>query len=498
MIDLARGTEKNAAFVFATSRRLISHLPFLGFAMRLLQPCSLSLPVSPCLRSESGLSSHSPVGSAVGKRIVWGSIVAALLFQPAIAEFAGRAGTDGGKAYGAENWPSWRGPKGDGVAAGKGYPTRWSKTENVAWKIALPGKGSSTPVVWGERVFVTCGVDGKNTILCLDRNGKTLWNTAAGNETPGKHKKATGANPSAVTDGKHVYAYFKSGDLVCLDMDGKLVWQRNLQELFGKDTLWWDLGTSPVLTRGQVVVAVMHSGPSFVVAFDKASGQQAWKQDRNLDAPSEAAQSYSTPMVIEDGGRELLVVLGADHVTTHDAATGAELWRVGGLNPTGHQYFRSIASAVAADGIVVAPYARGASLTGVRMGGSGDVTKTHVTWALEGLGADVPTPAVADGKVYLCTDKGDVSCLDLKTGKTLAKVALERNRNAYSASPILAGGHLYLTREDGKTFVLKADTTLATVASNELDGEFVVATPVLVDGQVLIRTLDNLYCIGSK
>jgi outer membrane protein assembly factor BamB len=355
-------------------------------------------------------------------------------------------------------------PKGDGVATGKSYPTRWSKTENVAWKVELPGKGSSTPVVWGDQLFVTCGVAGKNTVLCLDRQGKTLWTAAVGTETPGKHKKATGANPSPVTDGRHVFAYIKSGDLVCLDLAGKQIWQRNLQEMFGKDTLWWDLGTSPVLTRGHIVVAVMHSGPSFVVAFDKASGQQAWKQDRNLDAPSEAAQSYSTPMVIEDSGRELLVVLGADHVTTHDAATGTELWRVGELNPTGHQYFRSIASAVAADGIVVAPYARGASLTGVRMGGSGDVTKTHVSWALEGLGADVPTPAVADGKVYLCTDKGDVTCLDLKTGKSLAKVALERNRNAYSASPILAGGHLYLTREDGKTFVLKADSTLATVA----------------------------------
>lgn len=403
-----------------------------------------------------------------------------------------------GGAFAAENWPSWRGPKGDGVATGKSYPTRWSKTENVAWKVELPGKGSSTPVVWGDQLFVTCGVAGKNTVLCLDRQGKTLWTAAVGTETPGKHKKATGANPSPVTDGRHVFAYFKSGDLVCLDLAGKQVWQRNLQEMFGKDTLWWDLGTSPVLTRGHIVVAVMHSGPSFVVAFDKASGQQAWKQDRNLDAPSEAAQSYSTPMVIEDSGRELLVVLGADHVTTHDAATGTELWRVGGLNPTGHQYFRSIASAVAADGIVVAPYARGASLTGVRMGGSGDVTKTHVSWALEGLGADVPTPAVADGKVYLCTDKGDVTCLDLKTGKTLAKVALERNRNAYSASPILAGGHLYLTREDGKTFVLKADSTLATVAANELEGEFVVATPVFVDGQVLIRTLDHLYCFGAK
>ena len=399
---------------------------------------------------------------------------------------------------GAENWPNWRGPSLDGTAPGAGYPTRWSQTENVAWKVTLPGKGSSTPVVWGEQIFVTCGVDGKNAVLCLDRQGKTLWTTQVGSEKPGKHKKATGSNPSAVTDGKHVFVYFKSGDLACLDLTGKIEWEQNLQAKFGEDTLWWDLGTSPVLTQSHVVVAVMHSGPSFLVAFEKDSGKQAWKQDRNLGAPSEAAQSYSTPVVLKEGEKELLVVLGADHVTAYEAASGRELWRVGGLNPTGHQYFRSIASAVVADGIVVAPYARGASLTAVKLGGSGDVTKSHIAWALEGLGADVPTPAVKDGKVYLCTDKGDLACLDLKTGQTLAKGNVERNRNAYSSSPILAGGHLYLTREDGKTFVVSIGSQFNVVAANELDGEFTVATPVFVDGQILIRTLDNLYCIGRK
>ena len=398
----------------------------------------------------------------------------------------------------AENWPNWRGPNSDGTAPGAAYPTKWSKTENVAWKVTLPGKGASTPVVWGEQIFVTCGVDGKNAVVCLDRKGKTLWTTQLGSEKPGKHKKATGSNPSAVTDGKQVFAYFKNGDLACVDLAGKVVWQHNLQDQFGEDTLWWDLGTSPVLTQSHVVVAVMHSGPSFLVAYEKDSGKQAWKQDRNLGAPSEAAQSYSTPVVLKNGVTELLVVLGADHVTAHDASSGKELWRVGGLNPTGHQYFRSIASAVVADGIVVAPYARGASLTAVKLGGTGDVTKSHVAWTLEGLGADVPTPTVKDGKVYVCTDKGDLACLDLKTGQTLAKGQVERNRNAYSSSPILAGGNLYLTREDGKTFVVSANGEFTVVAANELDGEFTVATPVFVDGQILIRTLDNLYCIGRR
>ncbi|MFO0867599.1 MAG: PQQ-binding-like beta-propeller repeat protein [Pirellulales bacterium] len=399
----------------------------------------------------------------------------------------------------AENWPNWRGPQSTGVAAGGPYPTRWSGTENVVWKVKLPGKGASTPVVWNDQIFVTCGVEGKNTLLCLNRAGQVQWTSTFGEEKPGKHVKATGANPSAVTDGQHVFAYFKSGDLVAVDLQGRAVWQHNLQKQFGEDTLWWDLGTSPVLTKNHVIVAVMHSGPSFLVAYEKDSGKLAWKQDRNLDAPSEAAQSYSTPVVYERDGQELLVVLGADHVTGHDAATGRELWRVGGLNPTGNSYFRSISSAVVADGIVVAPYARGASVTGIRLGGSGDVTKSHLPWALTGLGADVPTPAVKDGRVYLCTDKGHLYVLDLQTGKTVAELQLERNRNAYSSSPVLAAGHLYLTREDGRTFVVAVgDNNLQVVASNELSGEMTVATPVLVDGRLYLRTVDQLFCIGAK
>jgi outer membrane protein assembly factor BamB len=293
--------------------------------------------------------------------------------------------------------------------------------------------------------------------------------------------------------------YFKSGDLACLDFAGKIVWQHNLQELFGADTLWWDLGTSPVLTRDNVVVAVMQSGPSYLVAFNKDSGKQAWKQDRNLGAPREAAQSYSTPVVVTDKGREIIVALGADHVTAHDAASGAELWRAGGLNPTDQEFFRSIASPVVLDGIVVAPYARGNSLTAIRLGGTGDVTKSHVLWTKDKLGADVPTPAAVDGKVYLCTDRGQLSCLDVQTGNVLGSGETETHRKAFSSSPVIAGGKIYMTREDGKTFVLEQGNGFKLLAANDLgEGELVVATPVFFDGRILIRTLERLYCIANQ
>ena len=401
----------------------------------------------------------------------------------------------------SENWPGWRGPQGNGVASSADFPTSWNRTKNIKWKFALPGKGGSTPAVWENSILLTLNKSEKNSLLHLDRTGKKVWQIDLGKERAGKHRKASGCNPSPCTDGELIFAYFKSGDLACVDFKGKVVWQTNLQDDYGEDTLWWDLGTSPVLTKNHVVVACMQSppSPSYLAAFEKKTGKLVWKQSRELNAPEEAAQSYSTPVVIthqdQEEDQEEIIVLGADHVTAHDATTGKELWRAGGLNPTNHHYFRSIASPVVSDNYVIAPYARGKSLTAIKLGGQGDVTKSHVAWKQK-TGADVPTPAAVKGKVYNCTDKGEVTCFEIKSGKELWTHLLEKNRNAYSSSPILAGNHIYLTREDGTTFVLRTDKKGQLIAKNELD-ESTVATPVLVDGLILIRTFENLYCIGK-
>lgn len=394
-------------------------------------------------------------------------------------------------------WPSWRGPHFNGVADGENYPTKWSATEQVKWKITLPGKGASTPIVVDDRILLTHGEGGKNHVSCFAlADGKLIWTTKVGVERAGKHQKATGANPSLVTDGVHAWAYFKSGDLACLDLAGKVIWQFNIQEKYGKDTLWWDLGTSPVLTSKAVVIAVMHTGPSFIAAFDKATGKEIWKTDRNLEAPEEAAQSYSTPMVIKDSGKELLITVGADYVTANDAADGQEVWRYGTLNPEGGRFWRSISSVVVSDDVVIAPYARGNSLTAIKLGGSGDVTKTHTLWHhdSEGSGADVPTPIAVDGKVYIYHDgrTAALECLDLKTGKKEWSVAAPKHRANVSASPIKAGNKFYVAREDGTVFVIEDGKI---IAENPLDGAMLVATPVLVDGKILLRTVNSLYCI---
>ncbi len=404
----------------------------------------------------------------------------------------------------AGDWPGWRGPHGNGQADGAGYATEWSAVKNIVWKFELTGRGASTPAVTGDRIFVTTTSDGQNVVQCLGMDGKSQWSKTLGTAVDGKPgKDGTGANPSVTTDGQFVFAYFKSGDFGCFTVEGEQKWHHNLQKMYGEDTLWWDLGTSPVLTKDAVVIACMHSGPSYVAAFAKATGEIVWKQDRDLGAPEEAAQSYATPIVVQDGGREVIVVLGADHVTTHDAATGKEIWRLGGLNPTNHKYFRSIASAAVADGIVIAPYARGESLTAIRMGGEGDVTRSHILWANTGTSADVPTPAIAGNRVFICRDTGDargtIDCLDLLTGKTIWKGELEKNRNTFRSSPVVADGKLYVARQDGTVFVMDAmGSEFKLLAKNSIADEHTVATPVFVDGKIILRTDSHVYLIGNN
>jgi outer membrane protein assembly factor BamB len=394
-----------------------------------------------------------------------------------------------------QHWLNWRGTQSNGNAADGDYPTSWSEENNIHWKISIPGRGGSTPIVVGKKIFLTAGIDGQNSLVAYDMDGKTLWTEHLGTERAGKHKKGSGSNSSPVSDGQFVYAYFKSGDLGCFDLAGKIIWKRNLQVEYGEDTLWWDLGTSPILTKEAVVVAVMQSGPSFIVAFDKKSGQQLWKVDRMLNVNGESNQAYTTPVVHKTDDGDVLFALGADHVTAHDANSGKELWRVGGFNPTDEKNFRSIASPVIAGDLILCPYARGQLLTGVRYQ-SGLSEKERSVWQREKIAADVPSPTVIGDRAFVMTDKGEVSCIESSSGKTLWSGTLPKSRLAFSSSPILAGGHLYLVREDATTFVLKAGAKFEVIAENTLDST-TVATPVFVDGKIYLRTFDALYCISK-
>ncbi len=413
--------------------------------------------------------------------------VAGVLLLWAVGSAAGQPAAD---------WPGWRGPDAVGSAPGGAYPIEWSADDNLAWKVELPGRGCSTPIVWGEQIIVTAPIDGNNGVVSLDFSGKIRWRTALGPQRKGKHRNGSGCNPSPVTDGEFIFAYYKSGSLAGLDFTGKLLWQTNLQQRFGEDTLFWDVGTSAVVTRRHVVATVMHAGESFLAAFDKRTGKLAWKAARNYDCPIEGDQSYATPIVIERQGSQALLVWGAEHVTAHRAADGRLLWSCGGFNPDRNRFWVAVASSVVAGETVVVPYGRGTHLAGVRLGGSGDVTETHRLWTRDDVGAFVPTPAVYDGKIYLLGDRGQVSCIDPVTGETLWADALPEHRKNYYASPTVAAGKLYAAREDGVVFVARVIGGFEVLSENPMD-EQIIASPVPVANCLLLRGERHLFCVKA-
>lgn len=405
----------------------------------------------------------------------------------------------------SQGWPQWRGPNQVGVAAAGDYPTQWSEPEGISWKTEIAGRGGSTPVVSDGKAFVTAGIEGKNNLLAIDvQSGERLWNVELGKDIGNKHRKGGGSNPSAVTDGQSVFAYFRSGDLASVDYQGKVQWRVNLQEKFAADTLWWDLGSSPTLINDLVVVAVMQSGPSYLVAFDRKTGELAWKADRMLGAPEEAAQSYATPIAIPD--RDQIAVMGADHLTIHAASDGRELGRVGGFNPDQERFFRSISSPAVQGDFVVCPYSRGDTVTTCRISdviaGKG---RDSIVWHRDGFGSDVPTPAIDNGRVYFAHDggdhKGSVSAVELETGTTIWTVKLPRTRAGFSSSPLVAGNHLYVTGEDATTYVIGPLDAEApeVVATNRVDDneQYTVASPVPVEGGLIQRTRNAIYRAGK-
>ncbi len=397
----------------------------------------------------------------------------------------------------ATNWPQWRGPTGDSVAGDGAYPTKFSANEGVLWKLPLPGIGSSTPAVWDDRIFLTCGIEGQDGVLACDWDGKVLWQKTLGPERAGKHKNGSGSNPSPITDGKQLVVYYKSGTLASFTLDGTLNWQTNLQERYGEDTLWWDLGTSPVFVGDRIVVAVMQEETSYVVALNSADGSEAWKVDRNFPVQKETGQSYTTPYLTEIDGKETLVIWGADHLTGHDPQTGATWWTCGGFNPEDKPMWRVIASPAFTDGIAVVPYGRTEFVAAVKLGGSGDITKTARLWERKGLGADCPSPVGRNGRVYLLSDRGQINCLEASTGRDLWEGAIPRAAANYYSSPILAGDLLYCAREDGVVAVVKvSDSGMETLAQNEM-GERLVGAPVPVRERLLLRGAENLYCLGK-
>ena len=398
----------------------------------------------------------------------------------------------------AGNWPQWRGPALNGVSEEKNLPERWGAAENVAWKLPLPGLSGSTPIVWGERIFLNVGEGDALSLWCVDRaKGEVVWKKplGSGNVRMRKHNMSS---PSPVTDGKSVWVMTGTGVLKAFDFAGKELWSRDIQKEYGAFGLNWGYASSPLLFEDSLYVQVLHGmntdDPSYVMRVNRATGKTVWKVERPTDAVTEAPDSYTTPAVVRQGKSFEIVVTGGDYVTGHDPATGKELWRAGGLNPDKNPSYRIVASPVVSDGVIYAP-TRVRPLLAFRPGGRGDVSKSHLLWSFQN-GPDVPTP-VTDGKYfYVVNDRGIVWCLDAKTGQEV--YGQKRLKpGTYSASPVLADGKVYATSEDGVTSVFRAGPAFEVVAENSL-GEYCLSSPAISDGQIFIRTSNHLYAVGKR
>lgn len=416
----------------------------------------------------------------------------------ACATIAGALGALGAVGGGEEppRWPRWRGPEDNAVVAAE-LPIHWSAASNLAWRIALPGRGASTPVVWDDRIVLTTQIDHDDGVLAFDISGGELWRVRLGPARAPRHQSASSCNPSPVTDGRKVWVYFKSGTLAALTLDGRLVWRTSVEEQFGRDELVWDIGTSPVLTSNHVVVSVMNGPRSHLAAWDRDTGRPAWSVPRAYPCAYEADQGYTTPIVLPYRGREAILVWNAEHVTLHDARDGAVIWDCGGLNPEGRSNWPPVASPALADGMVVVPYGRGQRLFGLALTGEGDVTATAHRWMRSDIGSYVPTPLVWQGRLYLLRDRHEIDCIDPSTGQTLWTGLFERNASPFYASPLIAGGRLYAAREDGVVFVAQIDGAFRLLARNAM-GERIWASPAPLGRRLLLRGERTLFCVGPR
>lgn len=401
-------------------------------------------------------------------------------------------------ALSENNWPHWRGPSRDGVVSGEAnLPLHWSAKENIQWKLALPGRSGSTPIVWDDHIFLNVTQGERIDFWAVDRKtGAVRWKQPLGGGNRSQ-RKANMSTPSPVTDGQSVWVLTSTGILRRFDFDGKLLWTRDIGKDHGQFGLLWGYGSSPVLHEDSLYIQVLHGyytdDPSYLLRIDKLTGKTLWRIVRPSTARGESPDSYTTPVIVQTPAGLELVVSGGDCVTGHELATGRELWRFNGMNPTNRSDYRVVASPVAHNDIVFVP-SRERPLVAIRAGGRGNVTATHRLWSTD-LGPDVPTP-VTDGKyLYVLRDNGTLYAYDAVTG-----VAVYSGRRSapgtYSASPILADGKLFLTSEDGMTTIVKAGPEFAILAQNDVD-DYTLSSPVIVKGQIFLRTDSALWAIGK-
>ena len=415
-------------------------------------------------------------------------------------------------AAAAGDWPQWRGPNFNGVAEGDA-PLEWSDTKNIAWKTPIPGRGFSTPVIFGDRIFLTTaipsapvaapsgqrgagggtasGEEHEFVVMALSRStGKVLWKQTANKTTTheGYHQKyGSFASYAPVTDGKRVWALFGSYGLYCYDVDGKLLWKKDLPAM--RMVMQFGEGGSPVLAGSKLLVKLdQQQTGSFIAAYDKDTGKELWRKDR------EEISSWSNPLVVKAGNRSLAIASATGKTRAYDLETGEVVWECAGLGAN------VIPAPVAADGTVfVMSGFRNPNLLAIKIDSKGDLSGTAaIVWTNQKGNSYTPSPVLLDGKIYFVSDNGLVSCLNAATGEAYYRQQRLPKAYNFKASPVAANGKLYLATEEGDVVVLKTGEQFEVLATNTLTDQFFEASPIIVDGAIYLRSQEAVYCVRAR
>ena len=426
------------------------------------------------------------------------------------------AGLVGGLAAQERYWPYWRGPAADGMAAGDA-PLQWTDTQNVAWRTEIPGLGHSSPVVWGDRIFLTTAVptggkaiampastadsnphapagplvEHKFDVLCVDRKtGKILWQRTAKTAVPheaGHSQYGSFAPNSPVTDGKFVYAFFGSRGMYCYDLDGKLIWEKDfgvqmrMKMAFGE-------GMAPVLSGNRLILVFDHEGDSFMAVLDKTSGKEVWRASR----PEKT--NWAAPLVVQFKGRTEVIVAGSGKTRSYDLEDGKVIWECAGLGAN------TIPQPVRQDDLVfVMTGYRNPMLQAIRLGREGDLTGSDaVVWTQTKGNSYTPSPVIFDNKLYALTDTGMLSCYNARTGEPYYhQVRLPKTYN-FKSSPVGANGKLYMASENEDVIVVRMGEKFEVLATNTMKDQVFIATPAIVGGEIYLRSKTSLFCIRGK
>ena len=413
------------------------------------------------------------------------------------------------QAVRGENWPQWRGPRGDSTSKEQKLPLVWGEQRGIAWKAELPGWGTSTPAIWGNEIFVTSQQGDKLLLLKLDRaKGKVVWTREVGTAetprtSPGRteqkfHQLHNNASPSPVTDGEVVIAHFGNGELAAYDFEGERLWHHNLQSEHGKYTIWWGHANSPVLFEGLVISVCMQDSladlsgkpaPSYLVAHDKRTGKERWKSSRMTKASAEECDSYTTPLLFQTARQWELLVMGGNQLDSYDPATGQQLWYLPGIIGG-----RTITGPTVGHGMAFVTQGMRKDLLAVKVDGSGELSKRSIAWKETEATPDTCCPVLWQDLLFTISDNGVAKCYDAYTGNQKWKKRLPGD---YKASPVAAEGRIYFLNLHGLTTVVAANDRYDKLAENQLDDE-TTASPAISNGRIYLRGKKYLYAIEKR